>query len=264
MPEGDTVWLACRRLHEALAGKELVLSDFRVPQLATVSLVGETVLEVVPRGKHLLTRLSSGRTLHTHLRMEGSWHVYSPGAPWKGGPDHQVRVALGVHDRVAVGYRLPVVELLPTASESDVVGHLGPDVLADDFDLDEAVRRLAAEPDREIGVALLDQRNLAGIGNVYRCEALFLRGVNPWACAADVDLPALVKAAVRLMRANLNHIHQSTTGSLRRGEQHWVYERFRQPCRRCGTAIERADQGEPPHQRISYWCPHCQPLATVT
>ena len=264
MPEGDTVWLAGRRLHEALAGKQLVLSDFRVPQLATVSLVGETVLEVVPRGKHLLTRLSSGRTLHTHFKMEGSWHLYSPGARWTGGPDHQVRVVLAVHDRVAVGYRLPVVELLPTSSESDVVGHLGPDVLAEDFDLDEAVRRLGADPDREIGLALLDQRNLAGIGNVYRCEALFLRGVNPWARAGDVDLRALVKVAVRLMRANLQHVQQSTTGSLRRGEQHWVYERARQPCRRCGTLVERAEQGDPTYQRISYWCPRCQPLATVT
>jgi endonuclease-8 len=264
VPEGDTVWLACRRLHEALAGKQLVLSDFRVPQLATVSLVGDTVLEVLPRGKHQLTRLSSGRTLHTHFRMEGSWHLYSPGARWTGGPDHQVRLVLAVPDRVAVGYRLPVVELLPTADEDTVVGHLGPDVLAEDFDLEEAVRRLAAVPDREVGMALLDQRNLAGIGNLYRCEALFLRGVHPWARVADTDLRALVKVAVRLMRANMHHVQQVTTGSLRRGEQHWVYERARQPCRRCGTPIERADQGEPPYQRISYWCPRCQQGATVT
>ena len=258
MPEGDTVWLACRRLHEALAGKQLVLSDFRVPQLATVDLVGETVLEVLPRGKHQLTRLSSGRTLHTHFRMEGSWHLYSPGTRWTGGPDHEVRLVLAVPDRVAVGYRLPVVELLPTADEHTVVGHLGPDMLAEDFDLDEAVRRLAAEPDREVGMALLDQRNLAGIGNVYRCEALFLRGVHPWARVADTDLRPLVKVTVRLMRANMHHVHQVTTGSLRRGEEHWVYERAGRPCRRCGTPIERADQGAPNQQRVTYWCPRCQ------
>src|SRR3954453_1912817 len=182
-------------MHEALAGKQLVGSDFRVPQLATTSLVGETVLEVVPRGKHLLTRLSSGRTLHTHFRMEGSWHLYSPGSRWRGGPDSDVRVVLANAERVAVGYRLPVVELLPRAEEDSVSGHLGPDVLAEGFALDEAVRPLAADPDREVGMALLDQRNVAGIGNLYRLEALFLRGVNPWTRVADVDLRALVKVA---------------------------------------------------------------------
>jgi endonuclease-8 len=259
VPEGDTVWLAAQRLHAALAGKQLVVSDFRVPQLATTDLAGETVLEVVPRGKHLLTRLSSERTLHTHFRMEGAWHLYAPGSRWTGGPDHQVRVVLAVPDRVAVGYRLPVVELLPTASEADVVGHLGPDILAEDFDLDEAVRRLAAAAEKEIGMALLDQRNLAGIGNLYRLEALFLRGVNPWTRVADVDLPALVKLSRRLMVLNKSHPQQITTGSTRRGEEHWVFERGRRPCRRCGTPIERADQGEPPYQRVTYWCPRCQP-----
>jgi endonuclease-8 len=259
VPEGDTVWLAGRRLHEALAGKTLVRSDFRVPQLATTELAGESVLEVVSRGKHLLTRLSSERTLHTHFRMDGTWHLYRPGARWTGGPDHQVRVVLEVPDRVAVGFRLPVVELVATADEGSVVGHLGPDVMADDVDLDEAVRRLAADPAREIGMALLDQSKVAGIGNLYRLEALFLRGVHPWTPVADVDLRALVKVAVRLMRANREHAQQSTTGSMRRGEEHWVYGRGRQPCRRCGTPIEQADQGEPPYARVTYWCPRCQP-----
>ena len=255
MPEGDTVWLAGRRLDEALAGKVLVGSDFRMPQLATVDLTGETVLQVASRGKHLLTRLSSGRTLHTHFRMEGSWHLYSPGTRWT---QQEVRVVLTVPDRVAVGYRLPVVELLATADEDDVVGHLGPDVLSDDFDADEAVRRLAAQPDREIGMALLDQRTLAGIGNLYRLEVLFLRGVNPWRRVGDVDLPPLVALARRLMVLNRSHVEQVTTGSKRRGEQHWVFERGRRACRRCGTPIERADQGEAPYSRVTYWCPRCQ------
>jgi endonuclease-8 len=256
VPEGDTVWLAGRRLHEALSGEVLVRSDFRVPQLAALDLAGETVLEVVSRGKHLLTRLSSARTLHTHFRMEGSWHLYSPGARWS---QTDVRVVLTAPDRVAVGYRLPVVELLPTSAEEDVVGHLGPDVLDDDFDLDQAVRRLAARSDREVGMALLDQRNLAGIGNLYRLEALFLRGVNPWAPVADVDLPALVTLARRLMVQNKRHAQQITTGSTRRGEEHWVFERGRRPCRRCGTPIARADQGDAPYSRVTYWCPRCQP-----
>jgi endonuclease-8 len=259
VPEGDTVWLAGRRLHEALSGKQVELSDFRVPQLATESLVGETVLEVVSRGKHLLTRFSSGRTLHTHFRMDGTWHLYLPGRRWSGGPDHEVRVVLAVHDRIAVGYRLPVVELLPTADEGAAVGHLGPDVLDEDFDLHEAVRRLGADPDAEVGMALLDQRHLAGIGNLYRIEALFLRGVDPWTPVRDVDLPAVVKVARRLMRANLRHAQQSTTGSMRRGEEHWVFERGGRPCRRCGTPVRRDDQGRPPYQRVTYWCPKCQP-----
>ena len=263
MPEGDTVWLACRRLDEALAGKEIVRSDFRVPELATVDLAGETVLEVVPRGKHLLTRLSSQRTMHTHFRMEGSWHLYSPGTRWSGGPDHEIRVVLAVPDRLAVGYRLPVVELLPTADEAAVVGHLGPDILSDDFDLDEAVRRLAADPDREIGMALLDQRNLAGIGNLYRLEGLFLRGVNPWTHTGDVDLPAMVTLTRRLMLQNKLHAQQITTGSTRRGEEHWVYGRARRPCRRCRTPIQQADQGAPPYARVTFWCPRCQPSVTV-
>ena len=256
MPEGDTVWLHARRLHEALAGRELTTSDFRVPQLATTSLVGLTVTEVVSRGKHLLTRLSSGITLHTHLRMDGTWRVYRPGQRWTGGPGWQIRVVLGNADHVAVGYRLPVVELV--RDEAAVVGHLGPDVVSDDFDLDEAVRRLAAAPDAEIGTALLDQRNLAGLGNLYRCEALFVCGVTPWTRVADVDLPHVVQESVRLIRANLGGWAQPTTGSRRRGEEHWVFERTGRPCWRCGHPVLSAMQGTPPYERFTYWCGTCQ------
>jgi endonuclease-8 len=257
MPEGDTVWLAGRRLHLALAGQVLTHSDFRVPQLATVSLVGETVLEVASRGKHLLTRLSSGRTLHTHFRMDGTWHLYGPGDRWTGGPDWQVRVVLANAGAVAVGYRLPVVELV--TDEQSVVGHLGPDVLSDSFDAEEAVRRLAAAPDREIGLALLDQRNLAGLGNLYRTEVLFLSGISPWTPVRDTDLAAVVRRSVRLMRANRDHVQQSTTGSLRPGEGHWVFERAGKPCRRCGSRVLLAEQGQPPRERLTYWCGRCQP-----
>ncbi|MDP9183327.1 MAG: DNA glycosylase [Actinomycetota bacterium] len=257
MPEGDTVWLSARQLDEALAGRELTHSDFRVPQLATVSLVGQTVLKVVPRGKHMLTRLSSGLTLHTHFRMDGSWRVYRPGQRWTGGPVHQVRLVLANDEAVAVGYRMPVVELV--RDESTVVGHLGPDVMDDDsFDAQEAVRRLSADPDREIGMALLDQRNLAGIGNLYRAEALFLEGVTPWSRVADVDLARVVDRSVRLMRANRGKWKQSTTGFHRHDEEHWVFERAGRPCHRCGSRVLIAEQGEPPQQRLTYWCPRCQ------
>lgn len=259
MPEGDTVWLAAQRMHAALAGQSLLSSDFRVPALAVADLSGSRVLEVVPRGKHLLTRLSGGLSLHTHFRMDGTWHLYRPPDRWTGGPDWQVRVVLQTKPWVAVGYRLPVVELLPTEREADVVGHLGPDLLGPDWDADEAVRRLLVRPDAELGMALLDQRNLAGLGNLYRTEVLFLTGLTPWVPVADTpDLRSLVELGRRLMSANRSRPEQTTTGSLRRGEMHWVFERSGQPCRRCGTRILRADQGEPPYARLTYWCPHCQ------
>jgi endonuclease-8 len=257
VPEGDTVWLAARRMHEAFAGTTLTRSDFRVPQLATVDLAGQQVLGVVARGKHMLTRLSSGLSLHTHFRMDGTWHLYRPGDRRRGGPDWQVRAVLENGVWQAVGYRLPVVELV--ADEADAVGHLGPDVLGEDWDLAKALRRLLAAPEREIGMALLDQRNLAGLGNLYRTEVLFLRGLTPWVTVGDVpDLAALVELGRRLMTANRGHWEQSTTGSLRQGEQHWVFERQGRPCRRCGARVASAEQGAAPYARLSYWCPRCQ------
>ena len=264
MPEGDTVWLTARRLDAALAGQVLRRSDFRVPDLATVDLAGRTVTGVASRGKHLLTRFDDGRTLHTHLRMEGDWHLYRPGERWRGGPEHWVRVVLATDSAVAVGYRLGVVELLPPGGEDAALGYLGPDLLGPDWDLDEAVRRLLLRPDREIAPALLDQRNLAGIGNLYKSEALFLRGVSPFAPVGSVaDLPALVTLARRLMLANRDHPEQSTTGDLRPGRSHWVFERAGRPCRRCGAPIRSVEQAEPDRPtegRLVYWCPHCQPL----
>ena len=260
MPEGDTVWLAARRMHDALAGQVLTRSDFRLPRLATVDLAGLAVLEVVSRGKHLLTRLEGGRTLHTHFRMEGSWHLYHPQVRWQGGPDWQIRVVLANADWTAVGYRLPVVELLPTVEEARAVGHLGPDLLGADWDLDEAVRRLRGAPDRAIGEALLDQRNLAGIGNLYKIEALFLAETSPWTPVRDVpDLPGLVGLAQRLLERNKAVPAQPTTGDPRRGRGHWLYGRAGRPCRRCGGSIAVAQQGDPTLERVTYWCPRCQP-----
>ena len=259
MPEGDTVWLAGRRLDEALAGHVLTRTDFRVPQLATADLTGQAVTGVVSRGKHLLTRLDSGLTLHTHFKMDGSWHLYRPGTKWAGGPAHQVRIVLATDEWCAVGYRLPVVELLPSANEAQAVGHLGPDLLGPDWSPVEARRRLLSDPAREIGQALLDQRNLAGIGNLYKAETLFLSGVTPWTTVGAVgDLDAILARAHRLLDANKMRSAQSTTGNLRRGEQHWVFERAGRACRRCGERIRVAMQGEPPRDRLTYWCPHCQ------
>jgi endonuclease VIII len=261
VPEGDTVWLTARHLREALAGEALVTADLRVPRLATVDLTGRTVHDVVSRGKHLLTRMEGGLTFHTHLRMEGAWQVYSPGERWRGGPGHQVRAVLGTAHRTAVGYRLQVLELLPTAEEEQVVGHLGPDLLGPDWDGTEAVRHLLTAPARPLGEALLDQRNLAGIGNVYKAELCFLRGVTPWVPVGEVPVPALDRLAAlarKLLDANKARHGHITTGDLRRGRTHWVYGREHQPCLRCGTAIRAADQGPPGQARITYWCPRCQ------
>jgi formamidopyrimidine-DNA glycosylase len=258
VPEGDTVYLTARRLHDGLAGRVLTHTDFRVPRLATTDLSDRQVVETVSRGKHLLTRIDGGLTLHTHLRMDGSWRLFRAGTRWSGGPVHEIRIVLNNADWTAVGYRLPVVELLRTDDETTVVGHLGPDLLGADWDEDEAVRRLSAGPDREVGPALLDQRNLAGIGNLYKAETLFLRGIDPWRPVGEVaDLDGLVEVARRLLDANKQGVDQSTTGSRRRGDTTWVYGR--RTCRRCGGPVRRAEQGGPAQERVTFWCPACQP-----
>lgn len=260
MPEGDTIYLTAKRLHDALAGHQVVSSDFRLPQLATADISGSAVLEVLPRGKHILIRLDNGRTLHSHLRMDGSWQVYRAGQRWRV-PAHEIRIVLATRDRQAVGYRLHDVELIPTADEASLVGHLGPDLLGPDWDPTQVVHRLLARPEREIAPALLDQRNLAGIGNLYKNEVLFLRGVSPWTQVGEVgNLTPLVSLSRRLLVANKDRWEQVTTGDRRPGHQHYVFERSGRPCRRCGTAIASAEQGEPPYQRLTYWCPSCQPL----
>ena len=257
MPEGDVVWYTARRLHEALAGRVLTRSDFRVPRYATVDLSGQPVTEAVSRGKHLLIRTGNGLTVHTHLKMDGSWHI----RPADAGPPrrnaHQIRLLLANTRWQAVGYLLGITEVLPTAAEHRVTGHLGPDLLGPDWDAAEAVRRLERSADRPIGEALLDQRNLAGIGNLFKSEVLFLRGVSPWNRVSEVkDLPKMVDLARRLLDANKARIGQVTTGDTTPGRQTWVYGRQGAPCRRCGTPIRKRTDGA---ERMTFWCPACQP-----
>ena len=260
MPEGDSVFRTAAQLHEALAGDELVVADLRVPALADTDLTGRRVLDTVARGKHLLTRLEGGLTLHTHLRMDGRWALYRPGERWSGGPAWQIRAVLGTAGTTAVGYRLPVVELLATAEESTVVGHLGPDLLGPDWDAREALRRLSADPSRPLVPALLDQRNLAGVGNVYANELAFLARVPPWRPVGEVPgLEKVVDTAHRLLTLNRLRAGHVTTGDTRADRRNWVYGRARQPCRRCGTRILTSSLGTPPQDRVVYWCPSCQP-----
>jgi endonuclease VIII len=238
----------------------LIASDFRVPQHATADLSGQQVVETVPRGKHLLTRTDAGLTLHTHLKMEGSWHLYRPQSRWRGGPAHEIRVVLKVEDFSAVGYRLGIVELLRTEQEHLAVGHLGPDLLGPDWDLEEALRRISSKPDRCIADALLDQTNLAGIGNIYKNETLFLRGIHPWTPVGDVkELDAVLLLAQRLLRLNTEHWSQTTTGDTTQGRTEWVLSRGGRPCRRCGERIRSGELGPPGEERFTYWCPSCQP-----
>ena len=259
MPEGDTVHLTAARLHRALAGRILVPTDFRVPRFATADLAGQRVREVIARGKHLLLRTDAAVTLHSHLKMEGAWHLYRPGQRWRG-PGFQVRAVLVTDPWTAVGFRLGICELLATNREHEVVGHLGPDVLGPDWDLDEAARRLRAEPARPIGVALLDQRAIAGPGNIWKNEICFLRGVSPWTPVAEVDdLEAILGLLKRMMEVNRSIGHQVTTGDRRRGRTHWVAGRGGEPCRRCATPIQRAFQSAGASERVTYWCPTCQP-----
>ncbi|SDS82038.1 DNA-formamidopyrimidine glycosylase family protein [Microlunatus soli] len=264
MPEGDIVWLTCRRLHLALAGRALTRSEFRTPALATTDLTGAAVLAVVPRGKHLLIRLSGGYTVHNHLRMDGAWRIYREGRRWAG-PSHEIRAVLGVAGATAVGYRLPVLEMIRTDQESAVLGHLGPDLLGADWDIGEAVRRLRTQSARSVGEALLDQRNLAGIGTIYRAEVLFLQGIHPRMPVDRVgDLERLCERAHQLMMSNRGSFDQSTTGDRRPGRTHWVYGRAGRPCRRCGTPIRSEEFGPDNQERLSYWCPHCQPAEQHT
>ncbi|MEV4568284.1 DNA-formamidopyrimidine glycosylase family protein [Nonomuraea sp. NPDC049419] len=258
MPEGDAVYRTAARLRGALDGRVLVRSDFRVPRHATADLSGRAVITTRSRGKHLLTRVEGDLTVHTHLRMEGSWLVMPAGRRTR--PGDQVRLILANEEWQAVGVRLGMVDLVRTADEAQLVGHLGPDLLGPDWDLEEAVRRLRAAPGRTIGEALLDQRNLAGIGTIYRAETLFLRGIWPWKTVGEIeDLEGVVSLAQRLLEANKGHAGTVTTGDRRPANATWVYGRAGRPCRRCGTRISRGGMGTQPQERLILWCAGCQP-----
>lgn len=262
MPEGDTVWKAARRLDRALSGKVLTRTDVRVPAYATWDLSGATVVETVSRGKHLLTRIDAQErwTLHTHLKMEGSWRILEPGQTWPR-PGHTARLVLETEDTVAVGFQLGIVDFVARDREDEIVGHLGPDLLGPDWDADEAVRRLREQPERTIKAALLDQTRLAGVGNMYANELCFISGVAPETPLGAVpDLPRMVARAHQLLDLNRHRAVQSTTGDLARGRNFWVHQRGGQPCRRCGTRIVETMLGDEGRERVTFRCPSCQPV----
>jgi endonuclease VIII len=263
VPEGDTIAKAADALHRALAGRVIVRSDFRVPALATADLAGQTITEVISRGKHLLMRTDAGLTVHTHLRMEGAWRLL-PAGRRPHDPRDAIRIVIETGSCTAVGSELGIVELIATAEEGRVLGHLGPDLLGENWDGGEALRRLRADPARRLADALLDQTVMAGLGNVYKSEICFLRGVDPATPVGEVDLDGIVALARRLLLANRATGNQVTTGDPRRGRRHWVYGREGEPCRRCGTSVRRRVEpaegaAEGAGERVTYWCPSCQP-----
>jgi endonuclease-8 len=253
MPEGDAVRRTAHRLDDALAGAVLVGADLRVPRFATVDLRGMAVLGTAVRGKHMLTRLADDRrawTLHHHLRMDGQWRIGPPGPP--SAPGHLVRVRLQAATAQAVGVRVHMVEVRPTADEAVWIGHLGPDVLADDFDPDEGALRLAAA-DRPLVEALLDQRLVCGLGTMWAAELAAAAGVAPQARTPAV--PGLAEALAGIRARMLRAVADPRPGR----RELRVFERTGQPCRNCGTPIRAARVGTAPLDRPTYWCPRCQP-----
>jgi endonuclease-8 len=264
VPEGDTVWRTAQRLDAALGGKPIVVSDLRWPDLSTADLRGRDTIEVVSRGKHLLHRIDGGLTLHSHLRMEGQWRIEATATlkpVWRRLPD--LRALVAAADWTALGLRLGELDLVPTMRESDLVGHLGPDLLGPGWDTASASRcvanlRVCAVP---IAEALLDQRNLAGLGTVWMAETLFLERIGPWVVAGDLDegrLSRIVDRAHLLLDQSRRHSVPSSTGSRRRGESLYVHGRSGRPCRRCGTMIRVAPLGAGLHDRVVFYCPSCQ------
>ncbi|OSC27661.1 DNA glycosylase [Mycobacterium vulneris] len=250
MPEGDTVWHTAAVLREHLVGGTLTRCDIRVPRFATVDLTGQVVDEVLSRGKHLFIRVGAA-SIHSHLKMDGSWRVGNRPAR----VDHRARIILETDSVRAVGVDLGVLEVLERERDGDAVAHLGPDLLGEDWDPALAAANLMADPDRPIAEAMLDQRVLAGVGNVYSNELCFLFGHLPTAPVRDIADPRrLVSRARDMLWLNRFRWNRCTTGDTRTGRQLWVYGRSGQACRRCGTRINFDDSGE----RVTYWCPSCQ------
>ena len=274
MPEGDSIFRAARTLHRALAGKRVTAFDSVVPALTRVHqdapITGRTIESVSAAGKHVLMSFSGDLLLRTHMRMNGSWHIYRKGERWQR-PRRDMRIVVATEDFEAVGFNIPVAEMLKgRPSSGNVLRTLGPDLLSDDFDRDEALRRMRSQRDVEVADVLLDQRVLAGIGNVYKSEVLFMCGINPFVpirLLDDADLARIVDVSRTTLRQNVTgHLAPMTTfRGMRRttgrddpSSRLWIYSRGRLPCRKCGTPISVRAQGR--HARLTYWCDTCQPV----
>jgi endonuclease-8 len=257
VPEGDTIFRAARTLDRALAGRTVTRFDSVFSKLARANddlrMAGRTIERVDARGKHLLIWFSGDLVLRTHMRMHGSWHIYRPGERWQR-PRADMRIVIGTAEYEAVAFSVPVAELTTARDleRDSAVRDLGPDILADGFDAADAVSRIQAMTEAEIAEALLDQQAVAGIGNIFKSESLFVARVDPFARVGTLsrdDVSRVVDAARRLMRAS----------AVERPAAFSVYGRGGRPCRRCGTPISRRKQGE--NARVTYWCERCQPAS---
>lgn len=263
MPEGDSVFRLAARLRREVAGRSIVEGELRSGPAAGTSLAGRTIAEFETHGKHLVTQLSPGWALHTHLLMQGSWSITGPGRRLPASVAARARVRAQLDDeRTLWGIDMPIVELMREADVAGALAFLGPDPLRPDWDAAEAVARLEQRPERTVVAALLDQRNLAGLGNLWVNELSFLSGVHPFDPIGSVDAAALVARAARALRlsATVPGMYQVTTGDARRGRSHWVAGRAGKPCLRCGTSVRvRAEVVDDPERRRTWWCPRCQP-----
>lgn len=256
------MYRTAHRLDLALRDAPLTRAEIRWGRATPPPLLGRRTTQVISRGKHLLHRLDGGITVHSHLRMEGQWRmVASATASTQLLARRDIRAVLGTADWTALGLRLGMLDVLPTDREGEVVGHLGPDLLGPDWDTDTALANLNRDQTRPVAEALLDQRNLAGLGTMYCAELLFLERVHPWCPVGDLapqTLADIVARGHRLLHANVAHPVQTTTGSRRHGQTSYVHARSGLPCRRCGQTVRVATVGQPPRQRVMFSCPGCQ------
>ncbi len=261
MPEGDTLHQAADRLDAALAGSVVVdlVGSHPSVRLDRRRIAGRTVLRVEARGKHLLMHFDNDWVLRTHLGMTGSWHLYGPEDRWRK-TQGKARAVVTTPDCVAVCFSAPDVQLGPRWKVDETLEHLGPDLMDEAFDIDEYPKRArGVDAGATVADLLLDQRVAAGVGNVFKCEILFLEKLQPSTPVtklSDDQLRSLAKRSQRLLIANRKSGRRITTGDRHRGRELWVYERAGRPCRRCGTAIESAALGD--WRRVTYWCPGCQ------
>lgn len=249
MPEGDTVYRTAAKLRDALEGRELTRCDVRVPRYAAVDLRGQVVDEVLSRGKHLFIRVGQA-SIHSHLKMDGAWVIGRVRVP-----AYKIRIVLETAESRASGVDLGVLEILDRATDMEAVAHLGPDLLGEDWSAETAAANLVTDPARPLAEALLDQRVMAGVGNVFANELCFVFGLRPDTAVGEVTDPLrLAKRSQQMVWANRLRVNRTTTGNTRPGQDVWVYGRAGLPCRRCGTPIETDSSGE----RVTYWCPTCQ------
>jgi endonuclease-8 len=267
VPEGDTIFQTAVALRPLLVGHQILRARAHTPGPQIQRVVGAHVVSIEPVGKHMLIRFDNGLTLHTHLRMGGTWHRYAPGERWRIAA-WRAKVVLEVPEHVVVCFNAPVAELMDDRAVAlhPALVSLGPDLLSPDFSSAEAVHRLRSRADSEIAEALLDQRVMAGVGNVFKSEVLFIESVNPWRHVDELDdtkLTALVGTAHRLLQENATPGRPqrvTTLGDTSIRGPTYVYGRAHKPCNRCGTRIRVQRQGS--LNRPTYWCPHCQPAAS--